>query len=236
MQTKILLPILFVICATNCVLHAQTNHELSNEPFTKVFKKRVNLITGMNFNKQTITLNDYTSRFNYDLNDYQKNLYKPAYFLGLRWETKQINNHKLAFTALLSKIASGNNYKDANKLSPFINNYSKFLAEDQFFILNLSAYYKQLIPINNTSKYQLYYIIGPSINTRLSDQIADNQINDNYNKYYISGDGGLEFNNQSFYTLFVHYKYGLNSFTKTPVASNLNNVELGAMVKLSDIF
>ena len=236
MHTKILLPILFIICATTSQLQAQTNIELSKEPFTKVLKKRIYLITGMNFNKQTITLNDYTSRFNYNLNDYQKNLYKPAYFLGIRWETKHINNHKFAFTALLSKIATGNNYKDANKLSPFINNYSKFLAEDQFLMLNLSAYYKQLIPINDTSKYRLYFIIGPSINTRLSDQSADNQINNNYNKYYISGDGGLEFNNQSFYTLFVHYKYALNSFTKTPVATNLNNVELGAMVKLSDIF
>lgn len=236
MQTKILLPILFLIFATNSQLHAQTNTELSKDPFTKLLKKHLYLTTGINFNKQTITLNNYSSRFNYDLNDYQKNLFKPAYFLGLRWETKEINNHKFAITALLSKIATGNNYKDAIKLSPLINNYSKFLAEDQFLMLNLSAYYKQLIPINDTSKYRLYFVIGPSINTRLSDQSADNQINNNYNKYYISGDGGLEFNNQSFYTLFVHYKYGLNSFTKTPVATNLNNVELGAMVKLSDIF
>jgi hypothetical protein len=236
MQKIILIPIFLLICATTCQVQAQTNDEINIEPYTKVLKKRIYLITGMNFNKQTITLNDYNSRFNYDLNDYQKNLYNPAYFLGFRWETKHVNNHKFSFTAMLSKIATGNNYKDVNKLSPFINNYSKFLAEDQFLMLNLSAYYKQLIPINDTSKYRLYFIIGPTINTRLSDQSADNQINNNYNKYYISGDGGIEFNNQSFYTLFVHYKYALNSFTKAPLITNLNSVELGTMIKLSDIF
>jgi hypothetical protein len=236
MQKKILFPVLLLISAFSCQLYAQKNEEQFKAPFFKLLKNRMYFISGMNFNKQSITLNDYNSRFNYDLNDYQKNLYKPAYFLGLRWESKEVNSHKFAVTAMLSKIATGNNYSYGTKLSPFITNFSKFLAEDQFVMLNVSAYYKQLIPISDTSKYRLYFIIGPTINSRLSDQSADNLINNNYKQYYISGDGGLEFNNQSFYTLFVHYKYALNSFTKSPLTTNLNSIELGAMIKLSDIF
>ena len=75
MQKIILIPIFLLICATTYQVQAQTNDEINIEPYTKVLKKRIYLITGMNFNKQTITLNDYNSRFNYDLNDYQKNLY-----------------------------------------------------------------------------------------------------------------------------------------------------------------
>jgi hypothetical protein len=228
--------LLLHICCCENQAFAQSNDEQKKEKIIHLFKKRVYLITGMNFNKQTITLNDYSSRFNYELNDYQKNLYKPAYFLGIRWESKAIHSHKFAFTAMLSKISTGNNYVDANKLPPFVTNYSKFLAEDQFLMLNLSAYYKQLIPISDTSRYKLYFTIGPSLNTRLSEQSPDNLINHNYRRHYISGDGGLEFNNQSFYTLFLHYKLPLSSFTKEPIHSNLNSIQMGAMVKLNDIF
>jgi hypothetical protein len=236
MLKKIYFPMILIICTITSQMQAQTNFEHNYKTIKPVIKKPFYFITGMNFNKQNISLNDYASRFNYDLNDYQKNLYQPAYLFGIRWETKNINNHKFAFTALLNKIATGNNYKDINKLSPFINNYSKFLAEDHFLMLSISAYYKQLIPISDTNKYRIYFTIGPSINTRLSNQSNDNLINNNYNKYYVSGDGGLEYNNQSYYTLFVHYKYALNSFTKNPLDSYLNSIELGAMITLKDIF
>lgn len=216
--------------------NAQSIEKQPHENFPKILKKQIYLISGMNFNKQLLLLNDYSSRFNYDLSDYQNNLYKPAYFLGVGWESKSVNNHKYAFNVILSKVAAGNNYKDANKLTPFVPNFTKFLAEDQFLMLNVATYFKQLIPISDTSRYRLYLTIGPSLNIRLSDQSDANLINGNYKNYYVSGDGGLEFNNQSLYTLFVHYKYALNSFTKQPLLSNLNSVELGAMVKISDLF
>ena len=237
MPHKYLLSSLLILCCwcTNQV-NAQSDLEPKKEKFTHIFKKRVYLITGMNFNKQIITLNNYTSGFNYELNDYQKNLYKPAYFLGIRWESKLINTHKYALTAQLSKISTGNNYLDSKKLPPFVKNYSNFLAEDQFLMLNLSAYYKQLIPISDTSKYRLYLVAGPSLNTRLSAQSADNLVNNNYRKYYISGDAGIEFNNQSLYTLFIHYKQPLSSFTHNSLATKLNSIEMGAMIKLNDLF
>jgi len=204
--------------------------------FAKLLNNHSYLLAGMNFNKQTISNNGYQSGFNYDLSTYQKNIFKPAYFLGYRWESENKNNHLFAFSLLFHKIVTGSNYTENNKLSPFINNFTKFLAEDQFILLDVATYYKQLIPIGDTSKYKLYFTIGPSLNFRLSEQSEDNLINDNYNRYYISGDGGLEFNNQSFYTLFVHYKYALNSFTRAPIVTNLNSVEMGAMIKLKDIF
>ena len=237
MLRKYLLSFLLILscwCANQA--NAQADIDQKKEKFTQIFKKRVYLITGMNFNKQTITLNDYSSRFNYALNDYQKNLYKPAYFLGIRWESKLINTHKYALTAQLSKISTGNNYLGTKKLPPFVKNFSPFLAEDQFLMLNLSAYYKQLIPISDTSKYRLYIVAGPSLNTRLSAQSADNLVNNNYRKYYLSGDAGIEFNNQSLYTLFLHYKQPLSSFTQNSLTSKLNSIEIGAMIKLNDLF
>jgi len=194
------------------------------------------LIGGMNFSKQSITLNTYNSKFNYDLNDYQKNVFKPAYLIGLRYEQKLSETRSYSISVGLHKIVTGTNYKTTNKLPPFINNFSKFKAEDMFMMLNLNGYIKQLIPLGDTSKYKLYLIAGPALNFRLSEQSDDNLLYQNYNRYYFSGDGGLEFNNQSFYTLFVHYKYALNSFTKAPITTNLNSIEMGLMIKTSKVF
>ena len=49
-------------------------------------------------------------------------------------------------------------------------------------------------------------------------------------------DIGIEYENKSFYTLFMHYKQGVTSFTKSPVSTHLNSVEIGLLMKASDIF
>jgi hypothetical protein len=52
----------------------------------------------------------------------------------------------------------------------------------------------------------------------------------------LKADIGLEFDNKSYYTLFLYYKQGINSITKSPISTNMNSLELGMKTKASDLF
>jgi len=204
--------------------------------FSELIKNKLYLTTGMNFSKQTISLNSYNSKFIYDLNNYNKNLYKPGYFLGIRYEGNSKRNQKMIYAISLEKVVAGSKYLERLNLPPFLKYFTPFKADDQLVIVSLASYYKQEFPFGDMNKYKLSLILGPSMNIRLSKQSPDNLINKNYKHIYFSGDGGIEFSNPSFYTVFVHYKLALSSFTKTPIHTNLNTVEIGTIIKTSDIF
>ena len=136
----------------------------------------------------------------------------------------------------LNKIATANNYKDNKSLPPFLGSFSNFKADDQFLNLSIAMHYKKLLAISDTSKYHFYFVLGPSLDTRLSAQSADNLMNNNYARFLLRGDVGFEFENKNFYTLFLHYKQGLTSFTKSPIKTNVNSFELGMMIKASQWF
>ncbi len=240
---KYLHQISFFICIIlvhNSTL-AQTNTKPANQiekksNFSNLINNNLYFTAGMNFNKQSISTNDYSSNFIYDLNNYNKNLYKPGYFLGLRYEGNSHRNQKMIYAIGLEKVVSGSKYLDEINLSPFLKNFTAFKADDQLVVLSLSSYYKQEFPFGDINKYKFSLIIGPSMNIRLSEQSPDNLINKNYKHIYFSGDAGIEFNNPSFYTLFVHYKLALSSFTKAPINTYMNSVEIGTIIKASDIF
>ncbi len=113
---------------------------------------------------------------------------------------------------------------------------ANFKADDQFLNLSIAMHYKKLLAISDTSKYHFYFVLGPSLDTRLSAQSADNLVNNNYARFLLRGDLGFEFENKNFYTLFLHYKQGLTSFTKSPIKTNINSFELGMMIKAIDLF
>ncbi len=208
--------------------------------FNKVFKNfkenDISVISGINFSKQIISTNSYSSPFNYLLNDINKNVSKPGYYGGIRIDGlyKYKTPYSLLFT--LNKFSTGTFYKDNINIDPIIGKFSNFKAEEQFVTIKIAPHYKKLIPIFNDEKYKLNFIIGPSIDYRLSKVNIENSINNNYNKIFISGDIGLEFNNQDFYTLFIHYQQGLTSITKTPIQVKLNRFDLGFIIKASDLF
>jgi hypothetical protein len=133
-------------------------------------------------------------------------------------------------------LVTGTYYKEQTYLNPFVGSFSKFKADDQFLMLSIEAHYKQPIVLGDTTKYKFYCILGPSLDTRLSGQSDDNLINSNYRHFLLRGDIGLEFDNKSYYTLFAHYKYGISSFTRAPISTQINSVELGMMIKASDLF
>lgn len=207
-----------------------------NSAFSKLVSNRLYLTAGMNFSKQTISLNSYSSKFIYDLNNYNKNLYKPGYFIGIRYEGNRKRSQKMIYAISLEKVVAGSKYLDGLNLPPFLKYFTLFKADDQLVIMNLTSYYKQEFPFGDMNKYKLSLVLGPSMNIRLSEQSPDNLINKNYKHIYFSGDVGIEFNNPSFYTVFVHYKLALSSFTKTPIQTNMNSVEIGTIIKTSDLF
>ena len=194
------------------------------------------LLAGMGFSKQTVSTGNYASSFNYNLLDFNTNSFKPGYYAGFRVDGKYKQKHLYSFAVNLNKIATGTNYKDKQSLAPFIGSFSHFKADDQFFNLSIAAHYKKLLVLGDTAKYKFYVVAGPSLDTRLSAQSADNLVNNNYQRFLLRGDIGVEFDNNGYYTLFAHYKQGISSFTKAPIKTNINSVEVGMMIKASDLF
>ena len=88
MLKKIYFPMIMIICTITSQMQAQSNFEHDNKTSKRAIKKPFYLITGMNFNKQNISMNDYASRFNYDLNDYQKSQSMINLFTDIEISTK----------------------------------------------------------------------------------------------------------------------------------------------------
>jgi hypothetical protein len=204
--------------------------------FVNFTDNKVYLLAGMSFSKQTVKPGNYASSFNYNLGDNNKNVFKPGYYAGFRVDGKYKKMHNYSFAVALNKITTGTNYKQTGELPLFIGQFSNFKADDQFFNLSLAAHYKKLITLGDTAKFKFYIVAGPSIDTRLSAQSADNLVNNNYQRFLLRGDLGVEFDNNGYYTLFLHYKQGISSFTKAPIKTNVNSVELGMVIRASDLF
>jgi len=209
-----------------------------NKTWNKVFidftDNKVMLMAGMNFSKQNIRANDYTSPFLYAVD--QKNVFKPGFFGGFRVDGKYKEKHPYAVAFSLNKYVAGPNYKETKPVEPFIGGFSNFKAAEQSLTLNMTALYKKLIPISDINKYKFYAVAGPSLDIRLSKQALDNQVNNNYRKMFLRAQLGVEFENIDFYTIFFHYKQGIHSVTKSPIQTGFNNFDLGMLIKASDLF
>ena len=213
-----------------------------NKAFSKTWNKvfidftdnDILLMAGMNYAKQNIRANDYTSPFIYAVE--QKNVYKPGFMFGFRVDGKYKEKHPYAVAFTLNKYAAGTNYKESKSVEPFIGSFSNFKAADQSLSLNMTALYKKIIPITDTTKYKFYIVAGPSLDIRLSGQGIDNKVNNNYRKMFLRAHLGVEFVNDDFYTIFFHYKQGLHSVTKSPIQTGFNNFDIGLLIKASDLF
>lgn len=211
-----------------------------NKAFVDFKDNDVMLMAGMNFAKQTIRANDYTSPFIYAVE--QKNVYKPGFIAGFRVDGKYKDKYPYALAFTLNKYAAGINYKETKPVEPFLGGFSNFKATEQSLSLNMTALYKKLIPVSklipiaDSSKYKFYVVAGPSLDIRLSGQGIDNQVNENYRKMFLRAHLGIEFDNNSLYTIFFHYKQSLHSVTKSPIQTSLNNFDLGMLIKASDLF
>jgi hypothetical protein len=195
----------------------------------------LSLLAGANFSKQSVDAGGFNSNFNYAYSDINEDVYKTGYFGGFRLDGKFKKKHEYSLGVTLSKISAGANYTSSTSLKPVIGSFSTFKAEDHFFVLNIAAHYKKLIPYGDLEKFKFYIVGGPSIDARLSNTSLDNQVTNAYKKLFIKGDLGVEFNNRSLYTLFFLYQHNIGSLTKSPINTNINSFQLGIMVKATDL-
>jgi hypothetical protein len=209
---------------------------IASESKAQFLENHLSLYAGLNGSKQNINTGNFNSKFNYRLADYQTNVYKPGYFFGFRIESKSNFKDKINFSLGYHQMASGTNYNDAKNLSPFTHPSSHYKADDHFSMLAMNVHYKRQIFTDHNEKRKYFLIAGPSVAIRLSDQSEDNQVYNNYNRANINIDFGAEIENTDSYTLFMHYKQPLTSFTKNEINTRLSSLEIGILFKASELF
>jgi hypothetical protein len=204
--------------------------------FTDFSDNHVNLLAGINFSKQTIDAGGYSSPFNYNESQIGNNNFKPGFTLGYRVDGVYKKKHEYSLAVNINKYTAGANYQSNTTLAPFIGSFSHFKADDQFATLGIAAHYKKRLPVLDPNKYRLFVVAGPNLETRLSNQSLDNQVASAYHKMLLRADLGLEFDNNGYYTIYLHYHQPITSFTSDPIKTKFTTLELGMMLRASDIF
>ena len=116
----------------------------------------VSLLSGANFSKQTVDVGGFNSNFNYIYSDINNDVYKTGYFGGIRLDGMVKKKHEYSLSVSLSKLSSGVSYINSTSLGPVVGSFSTFKAEDHFFIMNIGAHYKKLIPYGDLDKFKFY--------------------------------------------------------------------------------
>ena len=195
----------------------------------------LSVLAGMSFANQSIHAGEYTSSFNYPLSTNNSKAFTAGYLAGFRYDWVKKSKNGYSLDVVINKMSTGTYYDNTISLAPFLGSYSHFKADNEFLNLNIATHYRKLLHYGDTAKHKFYFVFGPSVLVRLSEQSADNLVNNNYYRVALNADLGFEFNNRGYYTLFAHYKQGLTSMTAAPIRSSLSSIELGMFVKLSDL-
>jgi hypothetical protein len=194
------------------------------------------VMAGASFAKQVVNAGGYRSPFNYNIAKVEKDSYEPGFFGGVRVDGTYQNKHAYSVSASLGKLATGASYTSNQQFAmDSTQKFSSFKADGSLIVLNIAAHYKKLIPYGDLTKFKFYVVAGPSFDARLSKASLENQVTNAYKQIFIKGDLGLEFNNRSLYTLFLHYNHNIGSLTKSPIKTNMNSFQLGIMVKATDL-
>jgi len=195
----------------------------------------VSLFGSLALSKQNINDNDVTAPINYLFNTVNSNTFNSGYSGGFRIDGIYKEKHRYALSFAVNRIAAGNNYQNKHSLSPFIDDFTHFKADNNFTTINIAAHYKKLLPVNAMNKYKFYAVFGPSFDYKISSISSENLVNGAGNRAIINGDLGAEFDNKSYYVLYAHYKLGTNLFQST-VPVQLNRFEIGMSIKAKDLF
>lgn len=195
----------------------------------------VSLFGSLVLSKQDINDNGITAPLNYLYNTVNSNTFNPGYSGGFRIDGIYKEKHRYSLSFAVNRITTGNNYKNKHSLSPFIDDFTHFKADNNFTTLSVAAHYKKLLPVNAMNKYKFYAVFGPSFDYKISRISNENLINGAGNRAIINGDFGAEFDNKGYYVLFAHYKLGVN-LTSSTVPVQLNRFEIGMSIKTKDLF
>jgi hypothetical protein len=195
----------------------------------------VSLFGALALSKQNINDNGITAPLNYLYNNVNENAFKPGFIGGFRIDGIYKEKHRYSLSLAVNRIAAGNYYQNKYSLSPFIEDFTHFKADNNFTTINVAAHYKKLLPVNDMNKYKFYAVFGPSFDYKISSISKENLINGAGNRAIINGDFGAEFDNNGYYVLFVHYMLGANLF-QSSVPVQLNRFEIGMSIKAKDLF
>lgn len=207
--------------------------------FAKTFKdfvgNDVSLYGALVLSKQIINDNSVSAPVNYLYNDFNTNSFNSGFSGGLRVDGIYKEKHRYAFSFGLNQIAAGSYYKNIHNLSPFIDDFTHFKADNVFTTLSIAAHYKVLLPVSDRTKYKFYAVAGPSLDYKISRISNDQLINGAGNRVFMNADLGAEFDNKGYYVLYAHYKLG-KYVTSSTVPVQLNRFEIGMSIKTKDLF
>ena len=195
----------------------------------------LSLFGALSFNQQTINDKAVTAPINYLYDAVNTNSFKAGYAGGFRIDGIYKEKHRYSLTFAVNRIAAGNYYQNKHSLSPFIDDFTHFKADNNFTTINIAVHYKKLLPVNAMNKYKFYAVFGPSFDYKISSISNENLINRAGNRAIINGDLGAEFDNKGYYVLYAHYKLGVN-MTSSSVPVQLNRFEIGMSIKAKDLF
>jgi len=203
--------------------------------FVNFVSNDVSLFGSLALSKQNINDIGVTAPINYLHKSVNSNTFDPGYIGGFRIDGIYKEKHPYSLSFAVNRIAAGNHYKNKYSLSPFIDDYTHFKADNNFTTLSIAAHYKKLLPVNAMNKYKFYAVFGPSFDYKISIISNEQLINGAGNRAIINGDLGAEFDNKGYYVLYAHYKLGANLFRST-VPMQLNRFEIGMSIKAKDLF
>jgi hypothetical protein len=195
----------------------------------------VSLFGALALSRQNINDNGITAPINYLYNTVNSNTFNSGYSGGFRIDGIYKEKHRYSLTFAVNRIAAGNYYQNKHSLSPFIDDFTHFKADNNFTTINVSVHYKKILPVNAMNKYKFYAVFGPSFDYKISSISKENLINGAGNRAIINGDLGAEFDNKGYYVLYAHYKLGVN-MTSSSVPVQLNRFEIGMSIKAKDLF
>lgn len=206
--------------------------------FAKFFKSQgsVLYITGsVVFSKQSLNEKGVTTPFNYLYDEVNNNVYKTGFSLGIRFEGKLKRNNRYSVSVAMNQINAGAYYQNKFTLSPFIEEFTHFKADNRFTTINIATHFKHFIPLRGIKKHKFYAIAGPSLDYRISKISQESLVNGATKRAFIGGDFGAEIERDSRYLFFGHYKLGTN-LSRTTVPVILNRFEIGMCINTKHLF
>ena len=195
----------------------------------------LSLFGALSFNQQNINDKGITTPVNYLYDEVNSNSFKPGYTGGFRIDGIYNEKHNYSVSLAINRVIAGNNYNNRYGISPFIEDFTHYKADNQFTTISIAAHYKKLLPINDMRKYKFYAVFGPSFDYKISKMTNEHLLGGAGNRAFINGDLGAEFDNKGYYVLYAHYKLGTNLFQST-VPVQINRFELGMSIKAKDLF
>jgi hypothetical protein len=195
----------------------------------------LSLFGALSLNHQNINDKGIAAPLNYLYDGLNNNSFNPGYSGGFRWDGIYNEKHRYSFILAVNRVNAGSQYKNKHSLSPFIDEFTHYKADNQFTSISLAAHYKKLLPVNDMRKYKFYAVFGPSFDYKVSKMSDAHMINGAGNRALINGDLGAEFDNKGYYVLYAHYKLG-GYLTSATVPTQFNRFEIGMSIKAKDLF